>query len=619
MVYLGNDLRLQRRVAIKIMHQHLAEDENFTRRFEQEARSAAMLGHANVVGMFDQGVSGGVPYLVMEHLPGITLRDLLRQQKQLTTEQALEIGEAVLGGLAAAHSAGIVHRDLKPENVLLADDGRIKIGDFGLARAVSANTTTGQALLGTIAYLSPELVTRGVADARSDIYAFGIMMFEMLTGQQPFQGEQAMQIAYQHAHSDVAAPSTVNPQVSPELDELVRWATQRDPELRPVDATEALDFVREIRSGVPLGSTRVLPLTGIIGVTPSTTVLSQHEQGSLAASVSAAEGTASLSAATPSRAAASRSATSRVSASARRRSRRGRWVGLVLTLLIALAGGVGWWWGQGPGSQVTIPDVQGQSPAAAQEQLELVHLVVEHTECSSLSVTAGLVAQTAPQSGAHVDRGTAVQLCISTGPRELKVPMVVGLPLGTAQEEIEKGGFVFGSVIEERFDGGTPGIVIAALDENGDDLAERHVEQGRIDFVVSAGWVPDVAGLSVETATQRLSDAGLAVDSSFNREAHHDDIAEGDVITDIWSTDSLRVGDAVGLEISLGPELFPVPGVSGLSLEDAMFTLSNAGFSPTHVVPELLSSLATATGTTPAEGEMLPLGTALQIRATINL
>ena len=222
-VYLGNYLRLQRRVAIKVMHQHLVEDENFTRRFEQEARSAAMLGNANVVGVFDQGIDGGLPYLVMEYLPGITLRELLKQQKQLTSDQALEIGEAVLAGLAAAHDAGLVHRDLKPENVLLADDGRIKIGDFGLARAVSANTTTGQALLGTIAYLSPELVTRGVADTRSDVYAFGIMLFELLTGHQPFKGEQAMQIAYQHAHSEVPAPSTLNPSVPPELDELVLW------------------------------------------------------------------------------------------------------------------------------------------------------------------------------------------------------------------------------------------------------------------------------------------------------------------------------------------------------------------------------------------------------------
>ena len=247
MVYLANDLRLERKVAIKVMHEHLAEDENFTRRFDREARSAARLSHANLVNVFDQGHDFGRTYLVMEYLPSITLRQLLKQQKRLTLDQSLEIADAVLAGLAAAHSAGIVHRDLKPENVLLVDDGRIKIGDFGLARAVSANTTTGQALLGTIAYLSPELVTRGIADERSDLYAFGIMLFEMLTGEQPFTGEQPMQIAYQHAHSEVPVPSERTDESPPAVDEFVRWLTHRDPELRPADAGEAFEYLAEIR------------------------------------------------------------------------------------------------------------------------------------------------------------------------------------------------------------------------------------------------------------------------------------------------------------------------------------------------------------------------------------
>ena len=189
-------------------------------------------------------------YLVMEYLPGITLRDLLDEYGKLTTEQTMDIMEAVLGGLAAAHKAGIVHRDLKPENVLLADDGRIKIGDFGLARAASKNTATGAALLGTIAYLSPELVTRGVADTRSDIYALGIMMYEMLTGEQPFKGEQPMQIAYQHANDSVPTPSAKNPTVPAELDDLVLWATARDPDERPHDAREMLDRLIEAEKSI---------------------------------------------------------------------------------------------------------------------------------------------------------------------------------------------------------------------------------------------------------------------------------------------------------------------------------------------------------------------------------
>jgi serine/threonine protein kinase len=240
-VYLATDLRLERRVAIKVMHGHLADDSQYKARFIQEARSAARLAHPNVVNVYDQGQDGETAYLVMEYLPGITLRDLLTEHKVLTTMQAMDIMEAILSGLAAAHKNGIVHRDLKPENVLLADDGRIKIGDFGLARAASANTATGNALLGTIAYLSPELVTRGVADARSDIYAVGIMLYEMLAGEQPFRGEQAFQIAHQHANDTVPTPSTKNPRVPAELDELVLWATARDarPASRDRSAAEA--------------------------------------------------------------------------------------------------------------------------------------------------------------------------------------------------------------------------------------------------------------------------------------------------------------------------------------------------------------------------------------------
>ena len=249
-VYLATDLRLERRVAIKIMHGHLADDNTFKTRFVQEARSAARLAHPNVVNVFDQGQDSDMAYLVMEYLPGITLRELLKDYKKLTPEQTVDIMDAVLSGLAAAHKAGIVHRDLKPENVLLADDGRIKLGDFGLARAASANTATGQALLGTIAYLSPELVTRGVADARSDIYAVGIMMYEMLTGEQPYVGEAPMAIAYQHANDTVPTPSTKNPSVPAELDELVLWATARDPEERPHDAREMLERLREVEPSI---------------------------------------------------------------------------------------------------------------------------------------------------------------------------------------------------------------------------------------------------------------------------------------------------------------------------------------------------------------------------------
>ncbi|MBL3700096.1 serine/threonine-protein kinase [Leucobacter luti] len=621
-VYLATDLRLERRVAVKVMHEHLAEDENFTRRFEQEARSAARLAHPNLVNVFDQGHDAGRTYLVMEYLPSITLRDLLKQQKRLTTEQTLEISEAVLSGLAAAHRADIVHRDLKPENVMLADDGRIKLGDFGLARAVSANTTTGQALLGTIAYLSPELVTRGVADARSDVYAFGIMFYEMLTGTQPFTGEQPMQIAYQHAHSEVPLPSLKSDEVTPELDQFVRWTTQREPEDRPRDAEEALGYLTAMQSGqtAPIGATRVLDFGGA-APTPSTTVLDEAQRQALAGGTTVLPAspfdTDSQAVAEPETPA---TALDRAAAATRRRAKRGRVLALILVVLVVLAGGVGWWFGQGPGSQVTVPDVAGTELADAQAALERQDLLVDIFECSSLTVPVGQAAATEPKSGSRLDRGSTVRLCSSTGPALKDVPTIVGLSLDDAMAAITAAGFTFGEVTDTRFDEAGPETVLAALDPEGEQLGEQYPEQGAINLIVSAGPLPNVAGMTADDATAALTEAGLTVDPELGSEAHSSEVAEGSVLALTTSTDPVRPGDPVGLQVSLGPELFEIPDVSGLGLQEAMDTLTAAGFVPTSLVPEgPLRGLAKATGTDPAVGERVQAGTEIRVKSTIAL
>ncbi|WP_244301017.1 Stk1 family PASTA domain-containing Ser/Thr kinase [Leucobacter insecticola] len=616
MVYLANDLRLERRVAVKVMHEHLAEDENFTRRFEQEARSAARLAHPNLVNIFDQGHDAGRTYLVMEYLPSITLRDLLKKQKRLTIDQALEIGEAVLAGLAAAHRAGIVHRDLKPENVMLADDGRIKLGDFGLARAVSANTTTGQALLGTIAYLSPELVTRGIADARSDLYAFGIMMYEMFTGAQPFTGEQPMQIAYQHAHSEVPVPSLVSSEATPELDELVRWTTQREPDQRPRDAGEALEFLSALRNGsaVP-GSTRVLDLqdqqTSML--TPSTTVLGNEQRDLLAAgSTSDGEDTGSQNDAPV-------SAIERAADSAKRRGARGKVITAVLVLLVVVAGGTGWWFGQGPGSRVTVPNVAGLDMETANASLTERTLIVDVVDCSSLEIPEGFASVTEPKAGTRLDRGSSVQLCRSTGPELKPVPTIVGISLEEAKRTIKDAGFVFGEVIEERFSEEAAQTVLAALNTDGEPLEDTYPEQARIDLVVSAGPLPDVNGMTVSEATSKLAALKLTVDTSLISESYSTDIAEGKVLALTLHTDPVRPGDSVGLQVSLGPELFEIPDVAGMGLQQAMDTLTAAGFAPSTLVPDALRGLATATGTDPAVGQRVAAGTEIRVKSTLSL
>lgn len=613
MVYLGDDLRLGRNVAIKIMHAHLADDENFTKRFEQEARSAAGLGHPNVVNVFDQGESNGVPYLVMEYLPGITLRDLLKQRRKLVTDEAAEISEAVLAGLAAAHEAGIVHRDLKPENVLLADDGRIKIGDFGLARAVSANTTTGQALLGTIAYLSPELVTRGIADERSDLYAFGIMLFEMLTGSQPYTGEQPMQIAYQHAHSDVPLPSSLAPEVPQEFDQLVQWTTQRDPDARPSDGRQALEFLREVRLGGATAAVKFMPRTAALpSVTPSTAVLSDGDMRNIADGVEPAI----VDAERDSRDAEGQTgvATHNAQRAGNRRSRRGRWIAAILTLMLAVAAGAGWWWGQGPGSSISVPEVSGLEMTEAQNLLENASLSVEPFQCSSLEVAEGFAARTEPIAGSLVERGSTVKLCQSTGPEMLPVPPLVGMSLDAAKIAIEEAKFTFGSVIQETFDGGEKGTVILAVNAEGAGLSDTYPEQGVIDLIVSAGSVPEVTGLSPEGAMKALSDAGISVDSALNSESHHEDIEAGKVITLVSASEILNVGDSVGLQLSLGPELFNVPDVTGLRMRKAVDALREAGFEPVTGIPEALWGAVEVSGTDPEAGTQLPRGAKIELQ-----
>ena len=249
-VYLGRDTRLDRVVALKIAHRDLASDDEFIRRFMTEARAVAQLSSPNVVGVFDQGTAGEVNYIVMEYVAGPTLREVLRARGRLTVRESLDVIEGVLKGLAAAHRAGIIHRDVKPENVLLGQDGAVKVADFGLARAAvaAASTKTGM-IIGTAAYLAPEQVSSSRSDARTDVYAAGVMLFEMLTGQQPHTGESPLAVAYKHVNEIVPAPSTRSPGLSPALDALVAMATSRDPDLRPPDAGHFLQAVAEVRRG----------------------------------------------------------------------------------------------------------------------------------------------------------------------------------------------------------------------------------------------------------------------------------------------------------------------------------------------------------------------------------
>src|SRR3954452_13282665 len=251
-VYVATDVRLGRRVAVRVMQPALAEDPEFVARFNREARAAARLSHPDVVAVYDQGADGAHVFLVMEYVPGSTLRDVIREKGRLSAGEAVAVMDHVLAALGAAHAAGLVHRDVKPENVLVTPDGRVKVTDFGLARAVAGSSVTGDSgmMFGTAAYVAPEQVTGGVADVRSDVSSAGVLLFELLTGVVPFSGDTPVAVAYRHVNEDVPAPSTYVGGEPTELDSLVASATARDAARRPADA-RALTRARCLRSWSP--------------------------------------------------------------------------------------------------------------------------------------------------------------------------------------------------------------------------------------------------------------------------------------------------------------------------------------------------------------------------------
>jgi serine/threonine-protein kinase len=615
-VYVATDLRLERRIALKVMHGHLSDDAVFQSRFIQEARAAARLADPHVVNVFDQGQDGDMAYLVMEYLPGITLRELMREHRRLTVPQTVTIMDAVLSGLAAAHRAGIVHRDVKPENVLLAEDGRIKIGDFGLARATTANTASGQMLLGTIAYLAPELVTRGTADARSDIYALGIMLYEMLTGEQPYKGEQPMQIAFQHATDSVPRPSVKNPGIPEQLDELVLWATEKVPDDRPLDAGVMLTRLRDIERelgvapqvarAVAVGTTatddaadsgeltKVLPHT----VVTAPTAVEESDNGA------------------------------RLRARTKRRAAKGAWLFALVLLLAGLAGGAGWWFGSGPGSLVAVADVSGATFADAQARLAQDTLVAVEEGVYSLDVPVGTVVDTDPPPGTRVDKETSVTVMVSQGPRPQTIEPLGGMPADQARGILTGINLVVADPDAQEFTDAPAGSVLGATltpRAGGESVdctqgCEAH-EGDAVSLLVSLGPVPDVSGDSVERASDRLTEVGLQVSGDV-REQSSDSVDAGDVIG-IAERDgggNWRPSDTVVLIVSTGPPLFEVPNVVGMTRDGAKGTLSDAGFTWEYLPTwDLFPDGATEVESQdPEAGAMVVRGTRISLRLNVT-
>lgn len=565
-VYRAHDTRLNREIALKVMHPHLADGDqaaSFRQRFEREARSAAGLQHHGVVAVYDQGTDGDMRYLTMEYVPGTNLRHLIREG-DLTLRRTFAILDVVLSALAAAHAKGIVHRDIKPENVLLEEGtGRPKVADFGLARAISevSNTTTGT-VLGTVAYLAPETISTGHVDARADVYAVGILAFEMFTGRLPHEGEGPIQVAFAHVNSDVPPVSAFAGHLGRPLDLLVRALTARDPGQRPRDAAVALDALRNTFRLIP---NEVLDIPAKAAPPPSSTAV-KAARTAVVERPAARQWVAQPTPQPPVPRAPEKPA-------GRRRGRNA----LLAVALVAVLFSAWWYTERGPGAYAVVPDgVVGVTAQEAQDTLTEAGLTASSEERHDSEVPEGQVISVAPDEGLRAERDQPVRLVVSLGQELTEVPAgLVGMRERDARAALEGAGLTDIEVSREYTNDGAPGEVIWASVREGTEVpTDEHVR-----LTVSDGpppvTVPEVAGLAAGDAADALRAEGLEV----TREDTFDEqTPAGTVIrTDPAGGKGAAQGSTVTVLVSRGPE-GTVPDVLGLSVEEATTVLEEAGY-----------------------------------------
>ncbi|MGW1881734.1 Stk1 family PASTA domain-containing Ser/Thr kinase [Streptomyces sp. NPDC001970] len=562
-VYRAVDTRLDRVLALKVMHPALATDASFVERFIREAKSVARLSHPNVVGVYDQGAQGAYVYLAMEYVAGCTLRDVLRERGALQPRAALDILEPVLAALGAAHRAGFVHRDMKPENVLIGDDGRVKVADFGLVRAVGAVTNTTGSVLGTVSYLAPEQIESGTADTRADVYACGVVLYEMLTGAKPYAGDTPAQVLYQHLNEDVPAPSAAVPGLARELDELVASATARNPDLRPYDAVALLAQTREARAALTDDQLDAVPPQartadpdGAAGSDDRTSVIPG----------AAVHRTSRLEMPPP----------QPPQTSARRTPapRRGVIAAVVAALLLLGVGGV---WYINSGQFTRVPPVLGQTEAAAKKRLTDAGLEVERTTQGFSDVyRRGTVMDIDPDPGQRIRDNGSVSLVVSRGPEIVEVPDLEGMTLAEAKNALRKVGLAPGVITKEFSVEAAQGTVTGSDPAAG---TERRPDSA-VALVVSKGApidVPDVVGESVEDATNALREEGLEVEVAPAR-VHSPEDAGTVAVQSPAEGGQAAKGDTVTLTVSKGPRMIDVPDVTGMEVAAARQELEKAGF-----------------------------------------
>jgi beta-lactam-binding protein with PASTA domain/tRNA A-37 threonylcarbamoyl transferase component Bud32 len=562
-VYCAEDTQLGRKVAVKLLYRRFAEDEEFVERFRREASSAAGLQHPNIVGVFDRGEWDGTYYIAMEYLKGQTLKQLVREHGAMPPDLAVDITIQVLRAAKFAHKRGVVHRDIKPHNVILDEEGRAKVTDFGIARAGASDMTETGSVMGTAQYLSPEQAQGQPVSPRSDLYSIGVMLYELLTGQVPFDAESPVTIALKHVSEDPVPPSQLNPAVSPALDAVVLRALEKEPANRFADADEFAAALLDARERPTVVEKRVeaYPM-------PAEPLVAEE----------------------------------------RERSRWWLWVLLAL-LLIGLA--IGAYLLLAP-EKKPVPDVVGNTSAVASQRLQNAGFEVNIETVQSDDVPDDRVATQDPQPGEEAKEGATVTIIVSSGPGQATVPGVAGRKQDVAENMMEEAGFKT-DVRREASDSVDEGRVISTQPGENTQLQKGKT----VVLIVSEGpeqvSVPDLVGDQEDDARSALADAGLKADVS-EEESESED--PGTVLRqDPGSGKQVDKGTTVSIVVAKAPPEVDVPDVVDQSEDDARQVLTDAGFK-VRVRRETVDTLdqdGTVIDQDPAGGEQLKQGSRVTI------
>lgn len=614
-IYAAMDTRLDRRVAVKIMHPHLANDEEFVNRFIKEAKATAALNHPNVVAIQDQGWNeGGSPavFIVMEFIDGNTLRDYLFERRTLSLDEVLRYLIPVVGALAEAHDKGIIHRDIKPENILISKDGRVKIADFGLARGAqlgSTQTVESSVVLGSVSYLSPEQVQRGISDARSDIYALGIVLFELLTGRKPYEGETPIQIAYMHVNEKVPSARIFKPDIPENIDLVIAKATSVNPDQRYKDARELLNVLRSIQEELD-PQKKQLSLDLDLPIPQSKPQKkSKAPRGEIRIGTQVIERVKSLT--QPIKTNQEDNQISQTAEIRRRVSKRVKRNRVIALFLVLALGTGGWYQFLGPGSQIAIPSLVGLSVSDAKTQITSLGLLTDvSSQDFSEDVDKGLVITSIPGGGGHLPKNGTVHLVLSKGKERISVPSISGMTQDAATTALINAGLKVGN-ISQAFDMKIPlGMVI-----NGNPTASSLVRRNSIvDVVISKGveqiQLTSYVGKSSDQATNELTDAGFKVKNSY---AYSESVPAGAVISQSPDTAATAdKGSTITVVISRGTEFVFIPNLFSLTEADAKIAIESLQLKVT--VKKMGSKkVKKVTGISPKVGTQVKHGTTVVI------